>query len=171
MIIVSNARTPAISADINIGAECMTLTFGNGSELRLELGQLTADIATQAMWHGLKQKLVDAAAISRDPDTGRSATIADKYDAVREVYDRLLAGEWNKTREGGGGSGGLLLRALVIAYPNKTREALIAYLDGKSKVEQAALRKTAKLAAIIDELRVASAGDIDTDELLGELDD
>lgn len=164
-------NTPAVSCEINTGAETITLTFSNGRDLVLRLSSLSADIATQAMYHGFKQKLVDAAAIGRDPDTGRSATIDDKYDAVREVYDRLLSGEWNKTREGGTATGGVMLRALMMAYPSKTKEQLTEYLKGKSAAEKAALKLVPKIASAIDTIMATKVGDVDTDALLGELDD
>lgn len=161
-------RTPAI--ECTTGDKQLTIEFSNGRTIYVRLGELNSTIIEQATLHGLKQKLVDAAALSRNPDTGRSATIDDKYTAVREVYDRLLAGNWNKGRGDGGstGNGGLLFRALCQMYPNKTPEALRAFLDGKTKSECAALRATPKIAAIIDTLR-APSGDIDTDDLLSEL--
>ena len=170
----NDTRTPAITATIvnndNGHPGGLALQFGNGETLTLLANQLTHDILEHAVWHGLKQKLVDAAAISRNPDTGRSATIDDKYNAVREVYDRLLAGNWNKGRGDGSssGNGGLLFRALCQMYPNKTPEALRAFLDGKTKSECAALRAAPKIAAIIDTLRTPS-GDIDTADMLAEL--
>lgn len=164
-------NTPAVSCEIDTGAETLTLTFSNGRDLVLRLSSLSADIATQAMYHGLKQKLVDAAAIGRDPDTGRSATIDDKYNAVREVYDRLLAGEWNKTREGGAATGGVMLRALMMVYPSKTKDQLAEYLKGKSAAEKAALKLVPKIAAAIDTIMATKVGDVDTDALLDELDD
>ena len=163
-------RTPAISCETTLNTMGVYLTFSDGRELNFCANDLSDDIRGLAMLHGLKQKLVDAAAISRNPDTGRSATIDDKYTAVREVYDRLLAGNWNKGRGDGSssGNGGLLFRALCQMYPNKTPEALRAFLDGKTKSECAALRATPKIAAIIDTLR-APSGDVDTDDLLSEL--
>lgn len=153
----------------------LTLTFQNGQTITMYAHDLTPEIATQCMMHGLKQKLVDAAAISRNPDTGRSATIDDKYAAVREVYDRLLSGQWNKGRaDGTTGTGGYLFRALCILYTTKTPEAIREFLSKKSKVEQAALRATPKIKAIIDDLKLADAenGDddaLDTDAMLDEL--
>ena len=148
----------------------LTLTFGNGEQLTLSAEQLNADIRGQALMHGLKQKLVDAAAISRNPDTGRSATFDDKYNAVREVYDRLLSGEWNKTREAGaGGSGGLLFRALCITYPAKTPEAIREYLAKRTAEEKTALRK--KFAELIATLKAPADGGADVDAMLDELDD
>ena len=147
------------------------LTFSNGRTIVVQVGDLPASIIGDALMHGLKQKLVDAAAMSRNPDTGRAASIDDKYNAVAEVADRLMVGQWNKVREGGA-TGTLLFRALCQLYEGKKDpDAIQAYLDGKTDAEKAALKKNPKVAAIIIELQAAKAGDIDTDELLGELDD
>lgn len=159
-----------IEATVDTNTMSLTLTFSNGETLVMTTGQLSVDVANQALLHGLKQKLVDAAAISRNPDTGRSATVDDKYNAVREVYDRLLAGQWNKSRgEGSSTSGGLLFRALCQLYADKTPEAIKAFLDKKTPAEKAALRATSKIAAIIDTLRADKSSDIDADELLAGL--
>lgn len=154
----------------------LTLTFANGATLGLTLGQLSADMREAAAIHGLKQKLVDAAAISRNPDTGASATVEDKYRAVKAVYDRLLAGEWNAKRgEGGASAGSLLFRALVRVYPSKTAEELRAFIDGLDKSKQAALRANPKIAPVIeaikaeDAARAGDAGKDNSDDLLAGL--
>lgn len=176
-------QTPVISttAAVEDGMFTLSLPYGslslecsNGQVAAIRLHSLTPEILAQAALHGLKQKLVDAAAISRNPDTGKPASPDDKWAAVMEVYERITSpgGTWNKTREGGaGGSGGLLFRALVRMYPAKTPDALREYLDGKTDAEKTALRKNPKVAAVIDEIRAESgkAGAVDTDELLGEL--
>lgn len=160
-------RTPAI--ECTTGDKSLTIGFSNGKQLFVQLGELNSSIIEQATLHGLKQKLVDAAAISRNPDTGRSATIDDKYAAVREVYDRLLAGNWNKGRVDGSGSGtgGLLYRALCLHYPAQTPEAIRAFLEKKSAAEKTALRNVPAIMTIIASLKADS--EIDTDVLLGEL--
>ena len=165
-------RIPAINAEI-VG-ETLHLAFANGAALALDSRALTLEITRAAIMHGLKQKLVDAAAIARNPETGRSATIEDKYEAVKAVYDRLLAGLWNAPRgEGGAPSGGYLLQALCRLYPAKSVENLRAFLEGKTDKEKAALRKNPRVAQIIEDIRAeqGKAADIDTDELLGELED
>lgn len=155
----------------------LVLAFANGKELSLTAGMLSNEIMEYAIWHGVKQKLVDAAAISRNTETGRPATIDDKYNAVKVVFDRITSadGTWNAVREGGTSAvGGLLLRALCKMYDGKkTRDQLVEYLSTKTPEQKTALRKNPKIAAIIDELREASAkeSDVDSDELLGELDD
>ena len=171
----TETRTPAIDATTTPAGDMenggLTLAFSNGETLTIQLRDLTTAILEQAALHGLKQKLVDAAAISRNPDTGRSATIDDKYNAVREVYDRLLSGHWNKTRaDGASTKGGLLFRALCLMYADKTPEAIKAFLDKKTAAEKTALRNTAKIAAIIATLKEDVADDgIDADSLLDEL--
>lgn len=167
-------NTPAIAAEINADGTALTLAFSHGEALTIKPADLSPTIVAQAIMHGLKQKLVDAAAISRNPETGRAASVADKFDAVKEVYDRLLAGEWNKRREGGAGGsvGGLLFRALCRMYAGKKdAEAIREFLEGKTDAEKAALRKNAKVAAIIEEIRAESAkpGDANSDDLLADL--
>lgn len=148
----------------------LTLSFANGETLVVDTTKLPPNILSHAIAHGLKQKLVDAAAISRDPATGRPATIATKYAAVAEVYERLHVGDWNKRREGGAGTqGGLLYRALVRMYDGrKTPDQIKEYLDGKSDKEKAALRKNPTVAKHIDDIRNEDGGETG-DDLLAEL--
>lgn len=167
----STVKPPAVSADAF--GNVLTVTFADGRTIELDAMAVTEDIRHAATMHGFKQKLLDAAAIARNTLTGASASLNDKYDAVREVFDRLTredAPSWNKGRaEGGSATGGILKRALM-QMTGKTAADIEAFLADKSKAEQAALRKNPKVAAVILELQVAGADDaIDTEELLGEL--
>ena len=156
----------------------LLLEFRHGETLRLTPETLNPEIQRAALLHGLKQKLVDAAAISRDTTTGRAATIVTKYGAVKEIFDRITGagGEtpsWNKPRAGGaGGQGGLLARAIA-RYKKVEVSAAKAYLDRLTDAQKQALRVDPRIATIINELRMESAkpAGIDTDALLGGLDD
>ena len=156
----------------------LVLEFRHGEVLRVHPEMLNPEIQRAALLHGLKQKLVDAAAISRDTATGRAATIATKFDAVKEIFDRITGagGEtpsWNKPRAGGaGGQGGLLARAIA-RFKNVEVSAAKAYLDRLTDAQKQALRVDPRIATIINELRMESAkpAGIDTDALLGGLDD
>ena len=164
-------RTPAITATID--GTRLTFTGDNGREFSIRAEELEDTIRTQAMMHGLKQKIGDAAAISRNPETGRSATTDDKFDAMSEVLNRLLSGAWNKGREAGEGegAGGLLFRALCRVKADRTPEQIRAYLNGLDKAQQSALRKVPAVAAAIDEMRAANAkaGGINGEDLLSML--
>ena len=156
----------------------LILEFRHGETLRVHPETLNPEIQRAALLHGLKQKLVDAAAISRDTTTGRAATIVTKFDAVKEIFDRITGagGEtpsWNKPRAGGaGGQGGLLARAIA-RYKKVEVSAAKAYLDRLTDAQKQALRVDPRIATIINELRMESAkpAGIDTDALLGGLDD
>lgn len=168
----SKKSTTAVSADVVEGV--LVLSFAGGQEIKLSPKELTAGIVEQAVLHGLKQKLVDAAAISRNPDTGMSATAEDKYQAVKRVYENLLAGSWSVRRAAGEGEkGGLLYRALVEMYPAKPAAEVKAFHDGLTKAQQAALRANPKVAAIIDGLRAkddaGKGSGVDADALLAGL--
>lgn len=175
-------KTPDIAVATILGTDntkiemclgTLNIDFKNGKGLQLNADALSPEVLALALMHGLKQKLVDAAAITRDPETGRSATIETKYDAVKAVLTRLESGEWNKRREGGV-TGGLLLRALSRMYAGrKTVDQLREYLESKSDKEKAALRKNPKVAEHIEEIRAEDAaknGD-DLPDLLAELED
>ena len=154
----------------------LVLTFRHGEVLRLHPETLNPEIQRAAMLHGLKQKLVDAAAISRDTATGRAATIATKYDAVREIFDRITGASgwpaWNKPRAGGGGGQGGLLARAIARYKSVPVEAAKSYLDRLTDAQKQALRVDPRIATIINQLRAESAkpAGIDTDALLGGLD-
>lgn len=172
-----NTTKKQSAVETAINGTILMLTFANGQSLAVDSAALNPSIVEAATLHGLKQKLCDAAAINRDPATGKPATIATKYEAVREVFDRITSpdGTWNKIREGGNNSGGLLLTALVRMYAGrKTRDDLTAFLASKTDAEKAALRKNAKIAAIIEEIRAERATDdegVDSDAILEELND
>ena len=156
----------------------LLLEFRHGETLRIHPESLNPEIQRAALLHGLKQKLVDAAAISRDTATGRAATIVTKFDAVKEIFDRITGagGEtpsWNKPRAGGqGGQGGLLARAIA-RYKGVEVSAAKAYLERLTDAQKQALRVDPRIATIINDLRAESAkpAGIDTDALLGGLDD
>lgn len=169
------AATPTKKADIatDIFNNILTINFSNGEVIEVDITKLSPEIQKQAMLHGLKQKLVDAAAIARDTSTGRSATIADKFVAVKEVADRITSadGTWNKVREAGAtssGSASLLARALV-QLTGKPRADIDAFLETKSKEEKKALATSDKVAPIIAQLQNAAVASIDADGMLQSL--
>lgn len=165
-------RAPAVSAEVMIdpsrgGPAGVIFTFGNGEQFQLRIDQLSTENQLMAACHGIKQKIIDAAAISVNPDTGRSASVEDKFQAAYEVYARLASGgTWNKVRgTGEGAESGLLLAALVRLYDGrKTRAELVEYLEGKSKAEQAALRANSRIAPIIATIK-AERGGVDPESI------
>lgn len=172
-------RIPAIAATFvnGNGAECdittavaLSLHSAHGERLTITPDLFTSEVQHAMKLHGLKQKLIDAAAIARNPQTGASATVADKWAALTEVYDRLRQGLWNAAREGGG-TGSLLFAALQRMQPQTPPEALREWLGKKTDAEKKALEGNPKVAKVIADIRAekAKATGVDSKALLDEL--
>lgn len=164
-------RQRDIRAEVNPDTGILALAFSNGQKIQLHVSEMPDAVRAMATLHGFKQKLVDAAAIARDPATGKSATIRQKYEAVKTVYDRLMSGEWNAERGDGTSGAGLLFQALCRLYEGKrTPDDVRAWLEKKDAKEQAALRANPKVAEIIRTIQAEKVGDkVDSDKLLDEL--
>ena len=170
------ARNAQIAVS-RVGHDTLKFSFADRQELTITASGLLPEIRHEAVMHGLKQKIGDAAAIGRNPETGRSATLHDKRAAMQVVIERLQAGSWNAERgEGGAPAGGLLFAALVRMYAGKkSEESIREFLSAKSDKEKAALRKNPRVAAIIEEIKAERAasgedGEEPGAELLDELD-
>jgi hypothetical protein len=175
--VIRTSKKSTIMADVFLPKMQLTLTFINGKEIVIDANTLSEEIRNQALLHGLKQKLVDAAAISRNLDTGASASVDDKYNAVRKIADRLTAdgAKWNEGRAAGSepsptaGVNNILLRALM-KMTGRDMEYVKAYLGNKTKEQRAALRKNPRVVQIMAELSAATVvNGVNTDELLSEL--
>lgn len=126
-----------------LAGSVITFTVGEQS-FTLDIGNLTSDLGQQAMVHGVIQKVSDRAAIGRDPETGASATPEEKFTAMKETADRLMAGgPWNAVATGTGSTGGLLYRAMRTLYPQawSDRVSFAAYIAEKAISESARLGK------------------------------
>jgi hypothetical protein len=151
-----------IMATINTTTTNETITIETAAgTIVVHINKLAPHIIAAATIHGLKQKIVDAGAISRNTDTGRSATVNDKFDAMNEVFLRLTDPanpSWNKVeRNSAGASGGLLFRALTRLYPSKTPEAIRAYLEPMDVKQQTTIRATSRVAEMIEMIKAEDA--------------
>lgn len=128
-----------------------------------------------AAFHGFKQRFVDAAAISRNPENGASASPAEKFDAISRIVAHLESGAeaWSMVRESSGPKGGFLFEALCRMYAiSRTPEQIREYLDGLTDKQQAALREDDAVAPVIAEIKKEKAKDqpkMDTKALLAGL--
>ena len=132
------------------------------------------DVAVRAAQHGFIQRISDAAAISRDPETGRPATAEEKMAKMAALIAHYETGtaEWSRV-QAGGPKGGLLFDALCRLYGHqKAPSDIRTWLDGLSDKEQAALREDATIAPVIAAIKAERAKDqpkMDTASLLADL--
>lgn len=159
---------------VDIFNTTLTVTFSNGKDLSIDVATLSPEIQRQAMLHGIKQKLVDAAAMSRDAENLNSNQVDAKYEAVRTVHARLTSDHpsWNKERAAPGtpaNGNNLLVRALM-QMTGRDKTYVDDFLSSKTKEQRAALKRNPRVLAIIAELQAATVSQgVDTDELLTEL--
>jgi hypothetical protein len=142
--------------------------------ITLDTASLSEEITERAMYHGLVQKISDAAA-------GKDVSPSDKYHAMLAVTERLASGEWKQSRgEGAGPVAGVIFRAFsqwvadmakAKKAPVPSAETIREVYDGKTRAEQLALRNVPAIAAIIETLKAAKtpAKTVDTDSLLAGL--
>ncbi len=140
------------------------LDFVNGET---RLFTITPEFLGKFALHGAEQKLGDEIAGLEDTD--------DAVMAVDALIDRLYDGKWTQARESNGMAGAsVLVQALLEVYPSKNIEQIKAFLGGKSQAEKVAMRANPKIKPIVERIEAAKAAkkaSVDTDALLGELDD
>lgn len=160
--------------DISVTRNGEALTFSNSAgSFVVDCHKLSEEILARCTWHGLTQKVRDAAAISRNPETGRSATAQDKLDAMRRVADSLLAGSWGVERTGATVAINLdTLIAAIVEVTGALREkaaTLVNDADGKTRAQ---LRDNPKIAPVYARMmadRLSEDVIADTDAMLDNL--
>lgn len=152
--------------------DVLVFTVLGAGEVRLDMSKVHPDIVTEAAFYGMKQRIADAAAIPFAKN-GRYATAEEKHAAMSRLaaYYESGASEWRRVSEAGEAKpkGGLLARALMELYPDKTREEVNAFLAGLKPAERGALKAKPSVKAIIDRMEAEKASEVDTDELLAGL--
>lgn len=153
-------KTSTIGDD---GVVSVQLDFRNGQTRTFTI---PSAMVNQFAAHGAEQKLGDAIAGEKDED--------DQVIAVDDLIERLNNGQWTAQRASGGFAGAsVLIRALVEAS-GKTQEEIKAWLAPKTQAEKLALRRSDRLAPIVQRIEAEKAktskNSVDTDALLGELD-
>lgn len=145
----------------------LTVTVAGFAPFVCDPAALPDAIRDYAALHGIKQKLVDAAALS--VVDGIRPTNKDKHDAIAGVWDSIQSGVWNRRAEGdGSGSDGLLVRALM-AVTGQDRETVRETVAGWTKAEQSAMRSDPLIAPIIATMKLEKAGKVNTSSLLEAL--
>ena len=155
----------ACSADAN----SITVAVYGHEPIILYRHQLDEIVLEKALFHGLKQKLIDAAALPK------GSTNEERYEEIARVADNLRAGLWSSVRAAGSG-GTLLARALVRMYDGrKTLAEVKAGLEKFDRKQQLALLNSAKVKPFADTIRAEDveregATAIGGDELLEQFD-
>lgn len=171
------AKSSVIVTDIFNTTLTLNFPLTTGTpELQIDVTTLPTELLHMAAAHGLKQKLCDAAAISRNTSNGASATPDDKYAAVKAIYDRLTGPNptWNAPRAGVERTPGTLFVRAVAEVTGKTVAEMAPQIKAMTKDQQAALKQNPRVLAVIQRMEREAADAAATkagnsDELLASL--
>ena len=155
-----------------IRADGMVLVEFDGFDpMLVDTGEFPLHVQLLCRAYGAREKITNAASLPRDPKTGRSATPAEKRDAVMKVLDAMRAGEWEVRARVGGSDDAVLIAALVEVTGN-TRDAIRAMVDSWDGATKTAMQADANVAPIFDRMKKEAAAraamGVDTASLLAK---
>lgn len=149
-------RAKVLKKDYDVETAVAVISFlESGNKLEVKLDSLPPEIVRQAALHGLNQKLGDAA-------SGLQG--AEAEEAVTSVYEQIVAGQWNATREKGEAAPSLIAMA-VFRFKEKlgklngeTFEQIAQRYAGKEGAKlRAEAMKRKEVAAIVQEIKIERA--------------
>jgi hypothetical protein len=147
----ASGRVRVMSVDQSRDEGILAVTFVNGKSYELNVNNLSAAIKVDGLWHGLEQKLRDSAA-------GVKGNADEAYDLVSAVGNRLVAGEWAKTREGGGGTTSAYWIEAVMRLKGWTDKAdAVQRLAGLADEKRDALKKHPQVVAMVAQIKAERA--------------
>lgn len=149
----------------------ITFSVKEQGKLRLSFANLSGAVRDRALAHGLVQRISDAAAKSRDPQSGKPAAASEKFAAMKELVDFYMSGteNWSLSRESEGRDVQLLIECLREVYPERSEEQLKEWLRKRSAADRKALLLSEKIKPIAERITKEKLSHIDTEEMLSDL--
>ena len=97
--------------------------------LTFDPAKCDASMNAHAALHGWKQRISDAAAMDRDPETGRPASPADKLTAMQDLAEYYMGGATDWRRVGKGGAGKSITIEAIARVKSITYAEAEEYVD------------------------------------------
>ena len=152
------------------GTALLTFIVKDVGNVVLDTAKCHAAVRAKAETHGWFQRINDAAAISRNTETGKPASPKDKFDALRALVEHYHSGtsDWSRKSERlpGRDSSALLIEAMCEVYPEKDRATVEKFVEGKSAKERVALLNHGEIKKAADAIRAKAVETIDAEGLL-----
>lgn len=156
-----------VTTEANMSVGEMTFNVLGAGAITLHVERMHPDNRNRAMYHGLKQRGGDMAALERNRDTGLPASPGDKLAEITRWVEHVESGSADWTlRRAAASEGGLLFQALTRHAPDKSAERIREYIETLSNRQRAALLASETLKGIVDAIRAEAVADVDTEELL-----
>jgi hypothetical protein len=138
-------------ADKGAEGTVVSIKFGNGEVLTLDVSTLEESIQTELMLHGALQKIGDSYA-------GAAGDYDFAIGNAKKVIDNLLSGQWKATREAGEAKPrtGELAEAIARIKKIEITDAQ-GLIDGLSDEQRKVLRSKDSVKATIAQIRYEKA--------------
>ena len=167
---MASERKSIISAAWDMASNSITFSVLNTGSVLLDVVKCGEEMARKAAFHGYEQKVRDAAAMSRDVKTGRSATPAEKLTAMRQVVENLHAGLWNVRAAAKAALNRACLFAAIAAVRGVSPELVASKMAAKEDSVLQTFLTHRDIAAEYSRL-TAPSDSSKADEMLAELED
>lgn len=153
-----------------LNGSLLTFMVKDSGNVVLDMSKLHSDVLNRAAVHGMIQRISDAAALSRDADTGKPALPGEKLAAMRELVDHYMSGtaEWSRRRAGSGVRRLSDAKLLAVVLERLGRKLKVE-IDSLSAAQVTALLMRGDFKQTADAVRAEMARDVDTEELLSDL--
>ena len=157
-----------INTQVNESIRTIEFSVVGAGSVTLHLERVSQANLDRATFHGFKQRISDAAALSRDETSGKPASPGEKLAAMRELVEFYESGsaDWSRRRTPGQSQIGLLWRAVCELKPEKSPDSIRESLAALKAEEIRALTVNPKVKAIMDRILSENAKGVDTDSLL-----
>ena len=136
-------------------------------------GEMSEGVRSMAVLNGLRQRLMDAAAIKRDTTTGLSVSPAEKDAAIRKLFDHYMGGAdtWELQRGAvGPRMDPLVVRAICEAF-GKSEEVVRGMIEAKAAEKGlkpaeycAAMAGVGKVKPIVERLRAEALAGVEVED-------
>lgn len=160
-----------INTEINQSIRTIEFSVIGAGSVTLHLERVSQANIDYAAFHGFKQRIPDAAALSRDETTGKPALPSEKLAAMRELVEFYESGtsEWARRRAPGQSDIGLLWRATCELKPERSPDEIRESLAKLSAEQIRALLVNERVKAIVDRIRQESVKGVDSDSILDSI--
>ncbi len=148
----------------------VTFKVKDQGTLRVSFANLSGAVRDRALAHGIVQRVVDAAALSRDEKSGKSASALEKFTAMKEIVDHLMSGteNWTLSRESESPHVNLLTQCLSEIYPERGEDKIRTWVKKLSASDRKALLVSEKIKKIAERIEGEKLKHIDAEELLSD---
>jgi len=157
----------------------LVITVLGAGEVEFNPALVHADNRAHAEVHGWIQRLSDRAAMSRNPETGKPATPAEKFNAIKALAEYYMTGAAEWALSGGGGGGKSLTVEAIARVKGVAYDAAQTLIEqfaetkhgGDVKAALAFLRSGKRVMEAMEAIRRerAAAPRIDADKAVDEL--